>query len=848
MRRNLLILIAAFAIALLSGGRPPKSSHPGVPAHGISEKGLDRRTRAGELWFRHQLNLQRIGKGRAAAAIGPGISNSDIADIAVLQDDGSVIIPPNPFDLNGRAVLFSPSGNGYVASVSSAGFDADLGQELDLTSAPAVNPKPSVEPGDDAYVVQDLGFSFTFFGAVYNSVAVTSNGNLCFQTPRMSQLGFDLAAVAPIESLFVLASGPPRIAPFWHDLDGRAAQTAGASGVWLRRDADRIVITWNTLRDFPNDPGTDRGIHTFQATLFRDWRILFTYSTAQLTSTALAGLSPGGRTSLPVIVDLANPSGGALAGTSAEFFTLNQQIDIIGAVEAFYFTHPGRDVYDFLYLVTDFEVDLDDAFAFYLPITNDAEGIGQPIGEFSPALDLSATRIQGILNLGAINSSYPDFPTRRFLDSNHALSIMGQEQGHRWMSFINYPGSNPLLLLGRDNAHWSFFYSIESTTSTPAAPRSSSMEGNVWRENANGSFTSIGLIDGYSRLDQYLMGFRPASDVTPTFVITAPSGAGGLSRSSSPRPNVTVGGIRREVTLGEIVQENQVRSPGPATSQKQFRAAVVLLTRGQPAGALIDKITRYRLAWESYFAQSTDFLATINTGLADAGVSRVIAAVSAASYGPALSPAGIGALFGEGLTGGVTESATSLPLPASLAGVEVRIDGVLAPLYAASPTQINFQVPRATVSQTLTPPLPSATSLVEVFRNGTLIRAGAFQIAASTPAIFTLDLSGSGPAAAVDAFTGALAPFNARRADGSANILAVFGTGLGSDATDVDGNASASSDATIDGAPANVTYAGRAPGFAGLNQWNVVLTDGITAGTHTLVIRRNGIASQPVTI
>ncbi|HMY72337.1 MAG TPA: hypothetical protein PLQ88_10940, partial [Blastocatellia bacterium] len=141
-----------------------------------------------------------------------------------------------------------------------------------------------------------------------------------------------------------------------------------------------------------------------------------------------------------------------------------------------------------------------------------------------------------------------------------------------------------------------------------------------------------------------------------------------------------------------------------------------------------------------------------------------------------------------------------------------------------------------------------ATALIEVFSNGQLIRAGAFQIAPAVPGIFTLNAGGSGAAAAVDAFTGAAGPFNAKQTNGQPNILAVFGTGLGADVTDADGNAAGSVQATIDGAAATVNYAGRAPGLTGLNQFNIVLPANITSGTHTLIVSRNGIVGNPVTI
>src|SRR4029079_78548 len=110
-----------------------------------------------------------------------------------------------------------------------------------------------------------------------------------------------------------------------------------------------------------------------------------------------------------------------------------------------------------------------------------------------------------------------------------------------------------------------------------------------------------------------------------------------------------------------------------------------------------------------------------------------------------------------------TEVAASQPLPLTLGGTQVFINGTPAPLFFASPAQINFEIPRTTTATTSSPASPSATALIEVVRNRELIRAGAFQIAPVVPAIFTINQSGSGPAAAIDALTGSLEPFNAKQ-------------------------------------------------------------------------------------
>ncbi len=815
------------------------------------KKGLSREEREREAWVWHQANRLRLERehGMRADAFTADIINQDVNDISVIQGDNRLITPQNLFDLGGLAVQFMPSGSGYTISSGIALFETNIGTKLDLTTAPAVNPRPEPEPGDDAYILQGLGFSFSFFGVNYTDIAVSSNGSLTFRSPGQPQGSFDSDTVSSGETLSLFQTGTPRIAPYWHDLDARASATAGTSGIFIRHDTDRVLVTWNDIRDFPNTPSVDRGIHRFQVSLFNTGRIVFTYAAAQLTSTALAGISPGLNQATTTLVELIAPPSDVISSPVGEFFSTSIKIDEIAVIQAFYATHPNRDVYDFLYLMTDFNSDLGEAFAFYQSIRNDVTGIGLITFDADPTTSLTGSQnIEGILNLSNINN-YPYSPIDRFLGANHSLSIMTHEQGHRWLSFVKYPG-NPPLLLGRADAHWSFFYSIESSLSSPGARRSSSMEGNVWEDNGNGTFTSVNLVDGYSRLDQYLMGLRPASDVPDTFVIANPFNTGGRTRESNPRPNVTLNGTRQNVTINEIIQANGARNPDSATSQRSFRAAVVLLVRQGtlPSEATLNKITRFRLAMESYFAQSTDYLATINTGLADLSTPRVISAASAASFKPTLAAGEIAALFGSGLTSGGTEAAISQPLPTILAGTQVLINGTPAPLFYASPLQVNFQVPLTTATQTINPPVPSATALIEVVSNGQLVRVGAFQIAPVVPAVFTINQTGTGAAAAVDAFTGAPGPFNARQANGEPNAIAVFGTGLGVDATDVDGDVKASTQVMIDNTQVVVTYAGQAPGFTGLNQLNVVFPADITPGTHTLVVSRNNIPGSPVTI
>ncbi|HMX30469.1 MAG TPA: hypothetical protein PKC13_33125, partial [Blastocatellia bacterium] len=155
-----------------------------------------------------------------------------------------------------------------------------------------------------------------------------------------------------------------------------------------------------------------------------------------------------------------------------------------------------------------------------------------------------------------------------------------------------------------------------------------------------------------------------------------------------------------------------------------------------------------------------------------------------------------------------------------------------------SPSQINYEIPPGTA------PGPALLK----FTNGGQTVTGSTIVGVSAPAIFTQDGSGTGAAVALDAVTFARGPFNPTGSNGQPNIIAVFGSGLGEDGTDLAGNIAASVQASIDGQAVTVSYAGQAPGFVGLNQLNIVFPAGISSGNHKLVVSRNGAASNPVNI
>ena len=112
--------------------------------------------------------------------------------------------------------------------------------------------------------------------------------------------------------------------------------------------------------------------------------------------------------------------------------------------------------------------------------------------------------------------------------------------------------------------------------------------------------------------------------------------------------------------------------------------------------------------------------------------------VNGASFAPAPSPVAqgsIAAIFGSNLASG-TGSATALPLPTSMYGAKVSINGIQAPLFFVSPGQINAQIPWE---------VGNASQLsVQVTVNGLASNTLAVDAANVAPGCFTINQAGQG--------------------------------------------------------------------------------------------------------
>ncbi len=84
-------------------------------------------------------------------------------------------------------------------------------------------------------------------------------------------------------------------------------------------------------------------------------------------------------------------------------------------------------------------------------------------------------------------------------------------------------------------------------------------------------------------------------------------------------------------------------------------------------------------------------------------------------------------IFGSQLASAAPQSAAAVPLPISMSGVAVLVNGVPAPLYYASPTQLNVQIPYETAM---------GSAVVSVNNNGKVATHN-ITVSPTGPGIFT---------------------------------------------------------------------------------------------------------------
>jgi hypothetical protein len=526
--------------------------------------------------WRERAARERLAQGPVSSPDrAGGRANVDIGEIAVVQDEGDLIAPPNSYDLRGLGLRYTRNGaGGYDVRRITAGFRTSLGRQLSLS--------------DDDSASANVAFSFNFFGRGQTVAFVNSDGNVTFEEEDRASTERNVAR---------LLTGPPRVAPFLADLDPSAG-----GRVFVNAAADQYTVTWCNVRGFEST----RTITT-QVTLLPDGAIEMQYMEASVSlSDAVVGVSPG-RTGAFRSVNLSDqgPTDGG-SGAVGERFAARPQLDNVALARKFYATH--ADNYDQLVIWTDVSL-VQNSFAFEQTVANEVGGIG--VAQFDASREFgSGGRLRSLVMMDWVGK-YPDDPQQRFLGENNTVSLLGQETGHRWLAFFDFRdpgGARSDLLLGRDQAHWSFFFDSDASV----------MEGNDIEDLGGGSFRTAAAVRRFSLLDQYAMGLVRDVDVPPFFYVDNPTNLSVTrTRESAPQVGVTFNGTRREVLIQDVIAIHGQRTPSANNSPRVLRQAFLYLSSAgrNPDSAQVSKLDRIRLAWEQFFLQATDGRMTTVTSL-----------------------------------------------------------------------------------------------------------------------------------------------------------------------------------------------------------------------------------------
>ena len=192
---------------------------------------------------------------------------------------------------------------------------------------------------------------------------------------------------------------------------------------------------------------------------------------------------------------------------------------------------------------------------------------------------------------------YPEDPTQTFLGENSTLSVLGQEVGHRWLAFLEFrdhTGARSEALLGRDQAHWSFFFDSDASV----------MEGNDIEDLGGGSFRTDGRRAALQPARSVRDGAASRERGAAVLLRREPgrTSSGGRGRASRRRGSgVTFNGTRRDVLIQDVIAIHGPRAAVVAESPRVHRQAFIFVVgAGRTAdSAQIAKIDRIRRAWES---------------------------------------------------------------------------------------------------------------------------------------------------------------------------------------------------------------------------------------------------------
>src|SRR5579871_943494 len=218
------------------------------------------------------------------------------------------------------------------------------------------------------------------------------------------------------------------------------------------------------------------------------------------------------------------------------------------------------------------------------------------------------------------------------------------------------------------------------------------------------------------------------------------------------------------------------------------------------------------------------------------GAPTISGVSNGASFKQAFAPGMILSVFGSQLAPS-TESASSVPLPISMAGVAATVNGVAAPIFFVSPGQLNIQIPYETAV--------NSTAVLKINNNGQ-VATQTFLVAAAAPGVFVGQNSLVVPNSSVGRGQEAILYVT-----GAGNVTPAVPTGAAPAAGTAIANLpqpAQTTTMTIGGVNAPIEFIGIPSGLVGVVQINFLVPSGIGTGVQSLVVTTGGVSSAPVKI
>jgi len=349
------------------------------------------------------------------------------------------------------------------------------------------------------------------------------------------------------------------------------------------------------------------------------------------------------------------------------------------------------------------------------------------------------------------------------------------------------------------------------------------------------SATGLGSVDGYALVTRW----NAAGSVLPTAktVITLVSNLNEVSSSevifltataTSSNGVTPTGTVEFQAGGTNLGTANLVGSGGTATATLSLNGSQLPQGGGTITALYTDSSSNSLSASVSVAVSSSGSGSTAKPSIA--GLSN------GASFKLTYAPGMVLSVFGSQLAPN-TASASSVPLPISMAGVAATINGQAAPLYYVSSGQLNIQIPYETQI--------NAPATLTINNNGQ-ITTHQFNVAAAAPGIFTDQ-------------NGVVVP---NQTGGRGQIITLFITGTGAVTPTVATGAAPSAGTAVSSLPvpvqnttvtvgnlsAPVEFVGIPAGLVGVTQINYQVPASVAIGPQPVVVNVGGVPSATATL